>query len=49
MAQVAKKGSDTRDKFTDTQIEEFKHAFSLFDKVIQIVLNYHLASQLKEP
>ena len=34
MAQKTKAGQDTKDRFTDTQIEEFKHAFALFDKVI---------------
>ena len=34
MAQQIKQGTaPPKPKFTDTQIEEFKHAFALFDKV----------------
>ena len=45
MAQRTKAGL-AEDRFTDTQIEEFKHAFALFDKVIQIIIKYHLTYQL---
>ena len=37
MAQQVKHGmqqSPPKQNFTDSQIEEFKHAFALFDKVI---------------
>ena len=44
MAQRTKAGL-AEDRFTDTQIEEFKHAFALFDKVIQIIIKYLLIYQ----
>ena len=29
-------------RFTDTQIQEFKHAFELFDKVSNLICNFLL-------